>query len=145
MDRKNLKTKNIFKSAAFGAALVLCGSFVPVGAIQTLAADYKQESNPTLSDGQIAQNTNRIEVDASGIETTVAKGGKFTIPAGLYYGGSTTAHPIGTASEEGITSKLLLAMPMALWFMILLSKKVDSNQVCNLMLIELGNMKLFIA
>ena len=107
MDRKNLKTKNIFKSAAFGAALVLCGSFVPVGAIQTLAANYKQDSNPTVSDGQIAQNTNRIEVDASGIETTVAKGGKFTIPTGNYYGGSTTAHIIGTASEEGVTSKVV--------------------------------------
>lgn len=107
MNRKSLKKKNIFKSVAFGAALVLCGSFVPVGAIQTLAADWNQSSNPSKTDGQIAQNTNRIEVDASGIETTVAKGGKFTIPTGNYYGGSTTAHIIGTASEEGITSKVV--------------------------------------
>lgn len=109
MNRKSLKKKNIFKSAAFGAALVLCGSFVPVGAIQTLAADWNQSSNPSKTDGQIAQNTNRIEVDASGVETTVAKGGKFTIPAGLYYGGSTTAHLIGTASSEGITSSKVVA------------------------------------
>lgn len=109
MNRKSLKQKNIFKSAAFGAALVLCGSFVPVGAIQTLAADWNQSSNPSKTDGQIAQNTNRIEVDASGVETTVAKGGKFTIPAGLYYGGSTTAHLIGTASSEGITSSKVVA------------------------------------
>lgn len=110
MNRKSLKKKNIFKSAAFGAALVLCGSFVPVGAIQTLAANnWSQTSNPTTDDGAIAQNTNRIEVDASGVETTVAKGGKFTIPAGLYYGGSTTAHIIGTASEEGITSSKVVA------------------------------------
>ena len=109
MNRKSLKQKNIFKSAAFGAALVLCGSFVPVGAIQTLAADWNQSSNPSETDGQIAQNTNRIEVDASGVETTVAKGGKFTIPAGLYYGGSTTAHLIGTASSEGITSSKVVA------------------------------------
>ncbi len=109
MNRKSLKQKNIFKSAAFGAALVLCGSFVPVGAIQTLAADWNQSSNPSKTDGQIAQNTNRIEVDASGVETTVAKGGKFTIPAGLYYGGSTTAHLIGTTSSEGITSSKVVA------------------------------------
>ena len=106
MDRKNLKTKNIFKSAAFGAALVLCGSFVPVGAIQTLAANYKQDSNPTVRDGQIAQNTNRIEVDQG--NTTFTKGQEVVIPQGRYFGHSSTAHIIGTAASEGISSKVVV-------------------------------------
>lgn len=109
MSKKNIKNKGIFKGFVFGVAMMLCGSFVPVGAINALAKTISQDNNPSKNAGEIAQGTNRIEVDASKVETTVAKGREFTIPTGLYFGKTNEPHTIGSGTTESITESKVIA------------------------------------
>ena len=109
MSKKNIKNKGIFKGFVFGVAMLLCGSFVPVGAINTLAKTIYQDSNPSKETGEVAQGTNRIEVDASEVETSVAKGGNFNIPTGLYFGKTNKPHKIGSGTTESITESKVVA------------------------------------
>ncbi len=106
MNKKSVRNKNIFKGTVFGVALLMCGSFVPVGAIQSLATTISQDTNPSKTDGQIAQNTNRIEVNANSVASTENKGGEFTIPKGHYFGKSNVYHVIGTYSDS-LTSRVV--------------------------------------
>lgn len=109
MSKKNIKNKGIFKGFVFGVAMMLCGSFVPVGAINALAKTIYQDSNPSKGTGEVAQGTNRIEVDASEVETTVAKGGNFNIPTGLYFGKTNEPYTIGSGTTESITESKVVA------------------------------------
>lgn len=109
MSKKNIKNKGIFKGFVFGVAMMLCGSFVPVGAINALAKTISQDNNPSENAGEVAQGTNRIEVDASKVETSVAKGGNFSIPTGLYFGKTNVAHTIGSGTTESITESKVVA------------------------------------
>ena len=107
MNKKSIKNKNIFKGAALGVALLVCGTALPFSAISSFAATWTQD--PSLEEGEVASNTNRIEVDANTVPTTVEKGGEFTIPQGNYFGKSSTAHIIGSEVSGNITESKVVA------------------------------------
>ncbi len=96
MIKKSIKSKSIFKGAVFGIAVVMCGSFVPVAALHTLADELTK--NNVVTD--INNKTNRIEIDANSAETVVEKGNDITIPVGVYYGQGSKVHTIGNTIEE---------------------------------------------
>ena len=105
MIKKSLKAKNIFKGAVFGVALVMCGSFVPVGALQVLAETWKETSD----EQQVSNNTNRIEIAGDSYQNVVEKGEEFSIPTASYYGKSTSPHIIGSAVSSTITESKVVA------------------------------------
>ena len=107
MNKKSIRNKNIFKGAALGVALLVCGTALPFSAISSFAATWTQD--PSLEEGKVASNTNRIEVDANTVPTTVEKGGEFTIPQGNYFGKSSTAHIIGSEVSGNITESKVVA------------------------------------
>ena len=105
MIKKSLKARNIFKGAVFGVALVMCGSFVPVGALQVLAETWKETSD----EQQVSNNTNRIEIAGDSYQNVVEKGEEFSIPTASYYGKSTSPHIIGSAVSPTITESKVVA------------------------------------
>lgn len=107
MNKKSIKNKSIFKGAALGVALLVCGTTLPFGAFSSFGETWQQE--PSSDSGQISDNTNRIEVDANTVPTTVEKGGEFTIPQGHYFGKSSTAHVIGSEVSGSITESKVVA------------------------------------
>ncbi len=107
MNKKSVRNKNVLKGVAFGAALLVCGTSLPLGVISSFAETWTQENTGT--GGEIDTNTNRIEVNANAIHTTVEKGGEFEIPQGQYFGKSQTAHIIGTAVSGTITESKVVA------------------------------------
>lgn len=107
MNKKSIRNKNIFKGAALGVALLVCGTALPFSAISSFAATWTQD--PSSEEGKVASNTNRIEVDANTVPTTVEKGGEFTIPQGNYFGKSSTAHIIGSEVSGNITESKVVA------------------------------------
>ena len=107
MNKKSIRNKNIFKGAALGVALLVCGTALPFSAISSFAATWTQD--PSLEEGEVASNKNRIEVDANTVPTTVEKGGEFTIPQGNYFGKSSTAHIIGSEVSGNITESKVVA------------------------------------
>lgn len=107
MNKKSIRNKNIFKGAALGVALLVCGTALPFSAISSFAATWTQD--PSSEEGKVTSNTNRIEVDANTVPTTVEKGGKFTIPQGNYFGKSSTAHIIGSGKSGNITESKVVA------------------------------------
>ena len=107
MNKKSIRNKNIFKGAALGVALLVCGTALPFSAISSFAATWTQD--PSSEEGAVTSNTNRIEVDANTVPTTVEKGGKFTIPQGNYFGKSSKVHVIGTKVDGNITESKVVA------------------------------------
>lgn len=98
MTKSKSKFKGIFKGAALGFALVLCGAFFPFNAAVALAENW-QGSDAT-------NNTSRISVgavDENEAPKTVAKGDTYTIPQGVYSNGGTD-HVIGTNVSGSISS-----------------------------------------
>ncbi len=97
MTKTKLKSKKLAKGVALGFAAMLTTTALPVGAMVALAEDWKGAA--------LTNNTNRIAVGAENVSTSsyVTKGETVTIPQGLYYGKSATAHTIGSAVSGTIT------------------------------------------
>ncbi len=97
MTKTKLKSKKLAKGVALGFAAMLTTTALPVGAMVALAEDWKGAT--------LTNSTNRIAVGAENVSTSsyVTKGETVTIPQGLYYGKSATAHTIGSAVSGTIT------------------------------------------